>query len=903
MKGLAWKLATVAAVMGIGFLVLLQAQRGMNQASLSKPGDAQTTALGPAASPPDSAAGTKFPPDIAQPNSQLAQTNPEPAPAKAVPDLPFQSEPQPTAQLKSPAVPATASLPSAPFTSKPDAAPAPIKTAESAAASPANSAAPPGGDPFGDFNDAKHAVPGESSKTAAAPSTPGKKPGADAIPASDVRQAAASAEENSAQPGAVKPSAGNAPTPAAASSPAGGAPALPELKAPVGQPEPADSAPPPRPSDQSGPPKDIAKDTAGPQLFVPGTGSDSPAAASSQPKPADQGTSSPPPNADGGKKEPSGPTLAKGNAEPEPFPALDDEPVPTAGAAAPGKNNPKPASPALAAPAPLAHPDPFPVDQAKEVPLPKPSETKTADAGPSRNVKPPGQANAVQLPSPKSADSSAPAVAQAPPRQSPDSHPEPGPGPDFQGDGTIGEQAPLGPQRPQLNIEKVAPQNALIGQPLIYSILVKNVGNSEAHDVVVEDRIPKGTRLSGTNPQAELTGKKLIWRIGTLVPAEQRRISIRVIPFEAGDIGSVATVNFVSEAAAETVVTAPRLAFELSAPKDVKLGAMVPFHFKVTNVGTGEARGVVIRDLIPEGLSHAAGNDLEYEIGRLPPGKSRELTLDLKAARIGPTVNKALVVGEGGLSVRAQAAIEISGSKIALMRSGPPRRYLGRPAIYANTIVNESKYEVAGVIAVETVPPGMDFAGATHGGQFNEGSRTIAWRIDRMLPNETCIVKSKLIPKATGTQTSTVRISVPDGESTEASSQTVVEGFAALGVDVAGADGPVDVGEKVTLRVNARNKGTVAATNVVVTVEIPEQMTVISVRGPRHKQEGRQVQFGPMPALEGRTEAFCEVVLQAAKRGDSRIRVSLRADQVDKPLTREESVLVLSESAEPAAAR
>ncbi|HEX4070619.1 MAG TPA: hypothetical protein VHX68_05600, partial [Planctomycetaceae bacterium] len=169
---------------------------------------------------------------------------------------------------------------------------------------------------------------------------------------------------------------------------------------------------------------------------------------------------------------------------------------------------------------------------------------------------------------------------------------------------------------------------------------------------------------------------------------------------------------------------------------------------------------------------------------------------------------------------------------------------------------------------------------------------------------ETCVVKSKLVPKATGTQTSTVRVSVPNGEPAEATSETVVEGFAALSVDVAGADGPVDVGEKVTLRINARNKGSLPATNVVVTVEIPDQMTILSVRGPgKHTQEGNQLQFGPMSTLEGRTAATCELVLQAKKRGDSRLHVSLRADQIDKPLTREESVLVLSESAEPSASR
>jgi uncharacterized repeat protein (TIGR01451 family) len=872
MKSLAWKLATLAAVMGIGFLVLLQAQRGMNQALLSKQGESQVVAPAPATSPvPEPAPATKTPADQGKPD--------------AVADVPSQSEPQPAAASKAvpepaPAMAATLPVPAIP---KSDVGQKPIKTAESA----------PAGDPFGEFNDTKRPAPAGDSSKSTATSPAGIKQ------AGDVKQASALGEENPSKP---DPAAGNTSSTstlpsASVSAPPTGPPALLDPKAPVGQSEPGESAPPARPTDQN----NASKDAAGPQLLAPGIGHDPPPPASGgsqpQPKTTDGGASSGPPLliGDGAKKPSSAAGNGKGNSEPAPFPALDDDPVPSPDAAAPRKEAPK--TPPAVQPTPIGHPDPFPVDPAKEVPLTNPSESKTADAKPDARPAAP----TIETPASvaKSADSSG---SQAVPRPTTELHSEPGP--DFQGDGTIGEQAPLGPQRPQLNIEKVAPQNALIGQPLIYSILVKNVGTSEAHDVVVEDRIPKGSKLSGTIPRAELTGKKLVWRIGNLGPNEQRKISIRVIPLEAGEIGSIATVNFVSEAAAETVVTAPRLEFELSAPKDARLGGMVPFHFKVKNVGTGEARGVVIRDLIPEGLSHGAGNDLEYEIGRLPPGKWKELTLELKAIKIGPTVNRAVVVGDGGLSVKAETAIEISGSKITLSRSGPPRRYLGRPTVYANTLVNESKNEVEGIVAVESVPAGMEFAGASHGGQFNEGTRTIAWRIERMAPGETCVVKSKLIPISTGTLSSTVRVSVPNGEPAEATSQTVVDGFAALGIDVATADGPVDLGEKVTLRVNARNKGTIAATNVVVTVDVPDQMKILSIRGPgKHTQEGNQVQFGPIATLEGRTAATCELVLQATKRGDSRLHVSLRADQIDKPLTREESVLVLSESSEPAASR
>lgn len=882
MKSLAWKLATLAAVIGIGFLVLLQAQRGMNQAFVNKQAGSQAALQGAATS------------SAAEPDSSTKNAAEQGKP-DAVADVPSQSEPHPTAASSLTPSPATASASPTPINPKPEAGQKPIKTAEFSAASPGGGS-PSANDPFGDMNDAKRLAPaGDSNKTAAPPAPDIKQ-------ASDVKQASASGEENTAKPdpAAAKTPTGNAPPSAAASAPLASPPALIDPKAPVGQSEPADSTPAERPADQNS----ASKDTAGPQLLAPAAGQDPPAptnnASQPQPKTADQGTASgsPPPPAADAKKQSTAAGPAKNNSEPSPFPSLDDEPGPAPGAPALGKNGPM--TPAAAQPAPIAHPDPFPVDPVKEVPLTKAPEPKGADL--KQDTRPAAPASETQLAGPKSADLSGSSGSQVAPPAAAALHAEAGA--DVQGDGTVSEQAPLGPQRPQLNIEKVAPSNALIGQPLVYSILVKNVGSSEAHDVVVEDRIPKGTKLSGTIPRAELTGKRLIWRIGNLGPNEQRKISIRVIPLEAGEIGSVATVNFVSEAAAETVVTAPRLEFELSAPRDVRLGQTVPFHFKVKNVGTGEARGVVIRDLIPEGLSHGAGNDLEYEIGRLPPGKLKDLTLDLKATKIGPTVNRAVVVGEGGLSVKAETTIEVSGAKIALSRSGPPRRYLGRPSVYSNTLVNESKNDVENVVAVESVPAGMEFAGASHGGQFNEGTRTIAWRIERMAAGETCVVKSKLIPKSTGTQSSTVRVSVPNGEPAEATSQTIVEGFAALGVDVAGADGPVDVGEKVVLHVNARNKGTIAATNVVVTVDVPDQMAVLSIRGPgKHTQEGNQVQFGPIPMLEGRTAATCELVLQANKRGDSRIHVSLRADQIDKPLTREESVLILSESSEPAASR
>ncbi|MBM4074166.1 MAG: hypothetical protein FJ267_00805, partial [Planctomycetes bacterium] len=68
---------------------------------------------------------------------------------------------------------------------------------------------------------------------------------------------------------------------------------------------------------------------------------------------------------------------------------------------------------------------------------------------------------------------------------------------DLIGDGTVTDAVPRGIQQPRLTIEKIAPKKAVLGEPLVYSVVVKNVGEIDASKVVVEDRIPKGTELIG----------------------------------------------------------------------------------------------------------------------------------------------------------------------------------------------------------------------------------------------------------------------------------------------------------------------------------------------------------------------------------------------------------------------
>lgn len=463
-----------------------------------------------------------------------------------------------------------------------------------------------------------------------------------------------------------------------------------------------------------------------------------------------------------------------------------------------------------------------------------------------------------------------------------------------EGNGIVDLDAPRGPQQPQLKIEKIAPKNAVLGQPMIYSIIVKNIGTKPAHQVVVEDQIPRGTELTGTIPQGEMDDKRLIWKVGTFQPGDEKKILVRVIPHKEGQVGSVATVHFFSEVAAQTLVKPPELELTISSPTQAKIGEPVTFRFKVTNTGTEDAKKVFLRDIIPEGLTHSDGNDLEYPIGDLPSGKSEEISLTLTAAGSGIISNRAVVTADGGVKIEKTAALKILQSPLVLSRTGPRLRYVGRESEFTNLVTNDSDSSVAQTTVTEIVPAGMKFIEATSGGHYNPGTRTVAWSIDRLAPKQSKELKVKLIPTETGTKTSVVQAVDASGMKVGTSSQTQIEGFAALSLDVTPPEQPIAVGERLTLHIVARNRGTAAARNLKLKITLPPEMEAISARGPtRYTQQGNQILFDSVEQMNGKKQAGYTLSLKALRSGDARIRVEISSDALRQPLIRDEAVLIL----------
>lgn len=449
-------------------------------------------------------------------------------------------------------------------------------------------------------------------------------------------------------------------------------------------------------------------------------------------------------------------------------------------------------------------------------------------------------------------------------------------------------------QQPKVELYKSAPENAVLGEPLIYSIEVVNTGDVAVREVRVEDKFPAGTKLTGTIPRAELADKTLLWKFEELKPEERKKILVRVVPIEPGTIGSISTVSYKSVVAAQTIVTAPRLELNLStSQQEVAIGESVEVTFSVANTGKGAAHNVILRNLIPTGLEHPAGGDLEYEIGTLNGGERKEVTLAMLAKESGEFTNEATLKSKGGVSAAGEVSVRVIPAVMSLTQNGPTRRFVGHAADYEATVKNNSQRTLTQLTVSQIVPAGMEFRSASSGGTFDPVRRIVTWRMPALPSGETMTLQTKLVPRQIGVQELKLESRESGGSFAELALPVKVEGMASLAVRVPDERGPVSKGERVSLKFKVVNRGSAAAENMVVNCRVPAQLKYLSADGASQPQvTPNGVQFAAIPSLEANQEMVFNLVFTAESAGDARVEFEVTAGGLSTPLKHQEQVIV-----------
>ena len=462
------------------------------------------------------------------------------------------------------------------------------------------------------------------------------------------------------------------------------------------------------------------------------------------------------------------------------------------------------------------------------------------------------------------------------------------------GTGLPGASNLEGPQTPHLALQKIMPEEVVIDQPATLKTVIQNVGNSVAKNVTIADRVPQGTRLISTIPEAVVSPDgELRWAVGNLDPNVQLVIEMKVLPIREGEIGSVASVHYSGEASGRAIVTRPMLKLEVRAPSDVRLGETAQIEITVSNPGTATVTNIVLEERVPEGLYNRDGRIMQNKaITLLLPKESKKLTLPLLCTGAGNLENHVIVTADGNLKVEEKTMIRASAPVLDLAIVGAKTRFLERRSDYRLVVANKGNASAHNVALELALPAAIQFVSTNQSGVYEPTSHTVHWALEELPPQEAGEIELIVIPTQKGEHSLQFIGTGENNLQAEAILPISIDGIPAITFEIVGDSNLVELGKDVVYEIRVANRGTRVAENVKVRVALADGMTFVKAEGGRYQAaQGGIVQF-ETPQLAAKSENIYKLSARCQVEGDHRINVQVISDDLRLPITKEESTRV-----------
>jgi len=454
---------------------------------------------------------------------------------------------------------------------------------------------------------------------------------------------------------------------------------------------------------------------------------------------------------------------------------------------------------------------------------------------------------------------------------------------------------PTGRTEPAVSIEWIGPATAKVGQAISYQVIVKNISASPVQQVSIKVNVHQGATVNATEPKAKTEGDNLLWDLGTLEPRQEKRLDVQMTPNSTGTIACQATATITGTAIARLQVHEPKLAIKAAAPEQVIVGDPATVGLTITNPGDAIAERVKVVANLTDGLEHARGSTVEFDLGNLAPKETRTVYVLCSAKTPGSQKCEATVTGDPRLVASDAAVVEVMVPKIELTVSGPGMRYLDRHAVYTFRVTNPGTATANNVRLMNEVPQGFTFAAASGDGRHDFVSRTVSWYLGDLPAGQSQEVTLDLVAVNVGEHKNKATVTGARGIKGETDIVTRVEGLAALLMELVDLDDPVEIGADTAYEIRITNTGTKTETNLQLNCSLPAQMEFRGAKAPpgiNFKQDGKEIVFDAVPKLAPRADLFYRINVRGTEPGDVRFRARIKADDLTEPVLKEESTRI-----------
>ncbi|MCL5098222.1 MAG: DUF11 domain-containing protein, partial [Candidatus Omnitrophica bacterium] len=232
-----------------------------------------------------------------------------------------------------------------------------------------------------------------------------------------------------------------------------------------------------------------------------------------------------------------------------------------------------------------------------------------------------------------------------------------------------------------------------------------------------------------------------------------------------------------------------------------------------------------------------------------------------------------------GPEVKATPALELA-------CAAPAEVLCGRPVEVRLTVLNTGNASEPKTTITLPVPRGATVTSTANGG--TPSPDRITWEIPEIAPNAAKQVGAVLSMRLPGLMAfaPTARGTIARQVQTECG--TRILGVPAVLLEVKDLEDPVEVGKQVTYVITVTNQGDMTITNAQILCTLPASQEFVSGTGVTPVvDQNHTITTDPLPKLDGKAAVEWKVVTKALQADDSRFKVELHGDLLEKPVRAE----------------
>jgi uncharacterized repeat protein (TIGR01451 family) len=366
-------------------------------------------------------------------------------------------------------------------------------------------------------------------------------------------------------------------------------------------------------------------------------------------------------------------------------------------------------------------------------------------------------------------------------------------------------ETPVGPKADLEMTKTASGDSAAVGGQVMYTLVVKNKGPSDATGVTVEDSLPNGlTLVSAQTSQGTCSGTTC--HLGTIAAGGSAQVLVTANVTSGGGSSVKNTAKVTGDqpdpnpgnnedGTTVEIKPGPEATFDLAVKKtsNVKkptVGQKVTYTIAVKNKGPEAAPEAKVTDTLdqqvkvisvkPETGKCTTGNPFHCELGTIGPGKTVKVKALVQIEKVGGQRNAASTTGKGkdtdpsnNLSVLKQkvAKVKLKLTKVASRASAHP----GQLIDYTIKLHNLTKGIATKVRVCDQMPSGLGLVSSNPKGKLSKGR--LCWTVGKLGPKatKTFVVVTRALNAGGPRKVNRVTATGPDAVAAKAASAVAIK--------------------------------------------------------------------------------------------------------------------------------